>query len=73
MQVIVYLLERLCGRELQGKQKHSGMDLSAIIELHRWGFPGVTKDEHWYKTGEGPIGLRSISRKTKQSQRHTFN
>ena len=27
----------------QGKQTHSWMDLSAIIELHRWGFPGVTK------------------------------
>ena len=27
----------------QGKQTHSWMDLLAIIELHCWGFPGVTK------------------------------
>ena len=27
----------------QGKQTHSWMDLLAIIESHRWGFPGVTK------------------------------
>ena len=27
----------------QGKQTHSWMDLLAIIELHRWGFQGVTK------------------------------
>ena len=27
----------------QGKQTRSWMDLLAIIQLHRWGFPGVTK------------------------------
>ena len=43
MQVNVYLLERRCGRELQGKRTHSWMDFLAIIESHRWGFPGVTK------------------------------
>ena len=28
----------------QGKRTHSWMDLLAIIESHRWGFPGVTKN-----------------------------
>ena len=27
----------------QGKQTQSWMDLLAIIQSHRWGFPGVTK------------------------------
>ena len=27
----------------QGIQTHSWMELLAIIESHRWGFPGVTK------------------------------
>ena len=30
-------------KKSQGKQTHSRMDLLAIIESYRWGFPGVTK------------------------------
>ena len=32
----------------QGKQTHSWKDLLAIIESHRWGFPGVTKHMFYF-------------------------
>ena len=33
-------------KNYQGEQTHSWMDLLTIVELHCWGFPGVTKKFH---------------------------
>ena len=53
LQKRAYLLQNLHKKNdnqkknFQGKQTHSWMDLLAIIELHRWGFPGGYQDD-WY-------------------------